>query len=790
VPRDQRMTAESLLAGEAAAGALHGIRVVDLSTGIAGPAAAMFLADFGADVIKVEPPAGDPGRSGPGFPMWNRNKRGMVIDATEQAGAERLARLLAGADVCVSGGDDRSGLPAVAAPETARAANPGLVYLRTPPFLDMVSGRTAPWAGGRESMGLLHAYTGLALRQSSFDGGPVDPAFAYVLYAQAVWAAAATMAALLERERSGHGQIVTVGGLHGSMVASTGSLMIDPKAAENPAANGPGGPGPMYTRYQGSDGKWVFLATLLARFQHQALRVLGLEDVLRDERIGGELDNMLLPKNRPWVRARFVETFATKPADEWIRILHEAGIPAGPVFEQADWLDSEPLAALGMRAEVEDPERGKVVMPANPIKMDRTPAAIRRPAPRLGEHDADPVWDPRPTPAGQPAADGPPLAGIRVLDLGAVLAGPYAGTLLAELGADVIKVEIPAGDSWRDRGMAYIRGQRGLAINLRSEDARNAFYRLVKSADVVLDNYRAGVLKRLRVDYPCLAAMHPGIVSVSITGFGEDSPFASEPAFDPILQARSGMMTAQGGDSEPVLNTVAINDVTTGATAVLASLLGIFARGRTGHGQRAAVALAATSAFAQSEELIQFAGRPAAHVGGRDFPGPAPLDRSYRTADGWVRLQADPAAGPVQLRAAGLLDGPEPASDEEWTRRLAATLAPLRRDDVVRRLNDAGIPAVPARKMSELLTDPDYASVEALVTLDRGELGPTRAPGRYAWFSRTRNDAVLIPPGVGEHTTEVLAETGLTSEEIEALIAGGAVRQGNPIVYRSFLAYR
>jgi crotonobetainyl-CoA:carnitine CoA-transferase CaiB-like acyl-CoA transferase len=777
--------AESQLAGESGESVLSGIRVVDLSTGIAGPAAAMFLADFGADVIKVEPPEGDPGRSGPGFPMWQRNKRGMVIDAGTPAGADRLARLLAGADVCVSGGDDGSSLPAAAVPETARAANPALVCLRTPPFLGQ-----APWAGGRESMGLLHAYTGLALRQSSFDGGPVDPAFAYVLYAQAVWAAAATVAALLERERSGHGQVVTIGGLHGAMVASTGSLMIDQKATEAPAANGPGGPGPMYTRYQGADGKWVFLATLLTRFQHRALRVLGLEDVLHDERVAGQLDNMLLPGNRGWVRQRFAETFAQKPADEWIRILHEADIPAGPLLEQSDWLDSEPLAALGMRAEIDDPERGKVVMPANPIKLSRTPATIRRPAPRLGEHDADPVWDPRPAPAGQAPADGPVLAGIRVLDLGAVLAGPYAGTLLAELGADVVKVEIPAGDSWRDRGMAYIRGQRGLAIDLRSDGGRDAFYRLVKTADVVLDNYRAGVLKRLRADYPRLETVQPGIVSVSITGFGEDSPFAAEPAFDPILQARSGMMTAQGGASEPVLNTVAINDVTTGATAVLASLLGVFAKRRTGHGQQAAVALAATAAYAQSEELIQFSGRPAAHVGSRDFPGPGPLDRSYRAADGWVRLQADPATGPARLRAAGLLGGPEPDSGEEWTRRLAAALAPLRRDDAVRRLNDAGIPAVPARKMSELVTDPDYASVEALVTMERGELGPTQAPGRYAWFSRSRNHAVLIPPGVGEHSTQVLAETGMTGAEIEALIASGAVRQGKPIVYRSFLAYR
>ena len=329
-------------------------------------------------------------------------------------------------------------------------------------------------------------------------------------------------------------------------------------------------------------------------------------------------------------------------------------MPVGPLYEQADWLDSEVIASIGMRAEVDDPERGHVVMPANPIKMSGTPATVRSPAPRLGEHDGDDLWDARPAPAGPAPDSGPALAGLRVLDLGAVLAGPYAGTLLAELGADVIKVEIPAGDSWRDRGMLYIRGQRGLAIDLRSEAGRATFYRLVETADVVLDNYRAGVLKRLQIDYPHLQPVNPKVVSVSITGFGEDTPFSAEPAFDPILQARSGMMTAQGGDSEPVLNTVAINDVVTAATSVLASLLGVFSQLRTGRGQHAAVALAATSAYAQSEELVQVKGRPPAHRGGRDFPGPGPLDRSYagRRRLGAPAGRPGPRPGPAAGRRA------------------------------------------------------------------------------------------------------------------------------------------
>jgi len=391
---------------EGATGALPGLRVVDLSTGIAGPAAAMFLADFGADVIKVEPPGGDPDRGGPGFPMWNRNKRGMVIDAGRPDGQARLAALLAGADVVITGGGDESSLPEVAAPEAARAANPALVYLRVPPYLD-----TAPWAGGRESAALLHAYAGIALRQNSYSGSPIDPAFAYVLYAQAVWAGSAVMAALIERERSGHGQVVTVGGVHAMMITSTSGLMIDTSAPERKASNGPGGPSPLYTRYQCADGKWLFLATLLAKFQRQSLITLGLNDLLDDERVGGELENMLLPTNRDWVRDRFKAVFATRTSDEWVRILHEADVPVGPLYEQADWLDSEVIASIGMRAEVDDPERGHVVMPANPIKMSGTPATVRSPAPRLGEHDGATCGMPARRRPGRGRTAGPPWPG-------------------------------------------------------------------------------------------------------------------------------------------------------------------------------------------------------------------------------------------------------------------------------------------------------------------------------------------------------------------------------------------
>ncbi len=759
--------------------ALEGVRILDLSNGISGPLAAMLLADHGAEVVRPEPPAGDPERTRPGFAMWNRNKTGVTFDPESEAGRERLCRLLGGADLCVSSG--YGPFAGLAPPADACAANPALVFLSMPPFL----GET-PWAGGAESMGLLSAMTGIALRQSSFEGGPIDSVFPYLLYLQAAWAAAAGVAALIERESSGHGQIVTVGGVHAAMVAASASLVIDPEGPEILANYGPGGPHPMYTRYQCADGGWLFLATLTTKFQERALEVLGLTHVLEDERIDGRIEAMLLPTNRSWVRERFVEVLAGKSRDEWIERLRAADVPTGPLLQREHWLDDPALESVGMRIELDDPTHGPVDVPGSPVNLVATPWELRRSAPPAGE-DQPVEWPAGRSPAGLPPEGDGPLARFRVLDLGTILAGPYAGTLLAELGADVVKVEIPGGDSWRDRGMPYIRGQRGVAIDLQSPEGKEAFYALVRSADVVLDNYRAGVLERLGIDYRRLVEVRPDIVSVSITGFGNYGPFSSEPAFDPLLQARSGMMTAQGGDSEPVFMTVAINDVTTAALAALGTVLALFHRRRSGAGQAVWLSLVGTSAFAQSEELVRSNSRDQPIVGGRDFRGRGPLDRFYQCVDGWVRIQAPDVESLVK---AGLLEGTVPADDLELTARLAVSCSGVPRDLLVDRLAAAGVPAVAARRVSELVADPEYQKWGVFNRLERPGMSWVFAPGRYARFSRSQHHRTLRPPGVGEHTAEVLAEVGLAPEEIDRLTSSGAIRLGSPMVFRPMAVYR
>jgi crotonobetainyl-CoA:carnitine CoA-transferase CaiB-like acyl-CoA transferase len=766
--------------------ALEGVRVVDLSTGIAGPMAAMLLADFGADVVKVEPPAGDPARALPGFAVWNRNKRGVIVDQSQPNQRKRLADFVAGADVCIISQPRNALAGSPLDPSVLSQTYPGLVVLHAPPY----TLADTPWAGGEESHPLLGALSGSACRQTSFDGGPIDLVYPIPLYVQAIWAAASTVAALIERQRSGFGQVVGVSGIHGVMVSCCGQYNLVPTQQPIPTDVGPGGRNPCYSTYQGQDGRWLFIAALTPKFQVNAFGVLGVGDIHADPRIGGVPARMALPENRGWVRKLLADAFRTRPRDEWLERLEIGDCPAGPLGERDVWLDHPQVLANGLRVELDDPDRGPVVMPGLPLVLTRTPGSIRTPAPSRGQHDAETrPWPPRAMPSDQPPTSGRgPLAGFRILDLGTILAGPYAGLLLAELGADVVKVEPPSGDAFREPGFVYNRGQRGLAIDLSSAAARQAFYALVRCADAVVDNSRLGVRERLKIDYATLAEINPGIVTMSVTGFGEHGPFATKPGFDPVLQAMSGMMTAQGGESEPVLFTIPVNDIAAATVSVLGVCLGLFHRLTAGAGQRVWTSLAGCASIMQSGEVVRFAGRPPAIHGGRDFGGPSALDRFYQVADGWLRLQAPDTDS---LRAAGFLAGEvRPESDAELSRMLAHVFATQSLAEVLPRLCAAGVPAAPAQAPAQLATDPAIHELQIFGTHHLQDGTPYLAPLRFARFSRTEGQSLFEAPGLGEHSREVLAEAGLTSAQIDELIAARVVKQGGPFHVVGIQSYR
>jgi crotonobetainyl-CoA:carnitine CoA-transferase CaiB-like acyl-CoA transferase len=468
------------------------------------------------------------------------------------------------------------------------------------------------------------------------------------------------------------------------------------------------------------------------------------------------------------------------------------GIPNGPMADRQDWLDHDQVRGIGMRAEVDDPERGPVVMPGVPVNLTGSPGRVHGPAPALGQHDGLVAERaPAPAPDGPAPLSNGPLTGFRILDMGTFVAGPYAGSLLSELGADVIKVEPLGGDPFRGPGFVFNRGMRSLAMNLAVPEGVAAFRRLAATSDVVVESMRPGVTAKLGIDYEALTRVHPAAITVSLSAYGEGGPLSGRGGVDMVLQAMSGMMSAQGGDSEPVANTIAIIDVTTGAMLALSTCLALLYRQRTGQGQRVWCSLAGTATYLQSGEIVRFAGRAPALTGGRDFLGRDPLDRYYQTSDGWIRVQAAPSS-PVSadaLAAAGL-DVDPAALGADPAGALGAALAGLTSDEAAQRLTAARVPAVPARRISAVVRDPQLLMSEFSHIREAADGSTFVTPGRYAAFSRTPRSGVLLSPGVGEHARQALAGGGLSPEEIEELVSSGVVQAGEPMPQSLPTAYR
>jgi crotonobetainyl-CoA:carnitine CoA-transferase CaiB-like acyl-CoA transferase len=428
-----------------------------------------------------------------------------------------------------------------------------------------------------------------------------------------------------------------------------------------------------------------------------------------------------------------------------------------------------------MAVEMDDPEHGALLMPGVPLTLSHTPGRVRGPAPTRGSSER-PSWEPRAAHETNtaPQRNGP-LEGLRVLDLGAIIAGPFSASLLADLGADVIKVEPLAGDSFRGPGFAaYNKGQRGVALDLRHPDGKAAFLDLVRTADVVIDNYRPGVLGRLGIEWSSLTEINPDVISVSITGFGLAGPYGHDAGFDPVLQAMSGMMKAQGGAGEsgddwhPVFYTVPVNDVAGSATLALGTMLALFHRERTSVSQAVSTSLAAMSVLLQTESLVRYEGRPDPAVGSRDHPGPSPLARHYVATDGWFRIDADHIPGAAaKLASAGI------AQNGDLERALTEWASTRKREDALLQLFAAGIPAAPARTALEYVDDAHLRESDVLHVDPRPDREGFTA-GRHALFDRTQLSGTLVSPRLGQHTRDVFAGIGYGVEAVDALIAAGA----------------
>jgi crotonobetainyl-CoA:carnitine CoA-transferase CaiB-like acyl-CoA transferase len=392
-----------------------------------------------------------------------------------------------------------------------------------------------------------------------------------------------------------------------------------------------------------------------------------------------------------------------------------------------------------------------------------------------------------------------PLEGVRILELGQIIAGTYGSQVLSDLGAEVIKIESPEGDLGRIPSVApyrgvstlfltYNRNKKSVVINLKTEAGRALFYDLVKVSDVVIDNFRAGVLQRLKIDYPTLSAINPRIIQCSVTGFGSEGAYKEYPALDIIIQAISGHMAFTGEPGRPPARVgVPLADLSGGIFSCKAILAALFERERTGRGRRVE-----TSMFDAMLNLLTYIGTlyltagelPTPQGSAHEFTVPW---QAFEARDGYVVIATRQDSFWRKLCAVlgepGLADDPRFATNP---RRLEnrAVLVPLmeailRRRTVAEwlaRLREAEVPAAPVNNLDGAFAEPPVAEREMIVEYDHPEVGRVRLPGNPIKFAGVGKTISNPAPRLGEHTDAVLADLlALPAERIAELRRQGAV---------------
>lgn len=385
------------------------------------------------------------------------------------------------------------------------------------------------------------------------------------------------------------------------------------------------------------------------------------------------------------------------------------------------------------------------------------------------------------------------LSKLRVLDLSRVRAGPVCARHFADFGADVIKVET-AGDE--DLGGArhgsdfqnLHRNKRSIAIDLKSPTGKNVFLTLVRTADVVIENYRPDVKDRLGIDYASLREINPRIILASISGFGQDGPYRDRPGFDQIAQGLCGIMSVTGFAGQgPMRAGAAVADVTAGLQAALGIMTAIVERETTGEGQWVQSNLLQAGLTLLDFQAARYTmdGQVPPQVG-NDHPTSMPTS-AYRTADGFINVAA--AGSAIWKRLCDAIGRPDLMSDPRFanaqgraTHRTAlademnAVLASRPSLEWVESLNAAGVPCGPIHAMDEVFADAQVRHLNAAVAVEHPTLGTLNILNQAIKLSRTPGAVVTATPERGEHSDEILGEIGLSAAQVAELRASGAIR--------------
>jgi crotonobetainyl-CoA:carnitine CoA-transferase CaiB-like acyl-CoA transferase len=795
------------------ASALDGVTILDLSDGAAGALATMLLCDQGARVIRVTDGRQAAPRRG-GYLVWDRGKEHLPIDLSrvqpspQAAGspgtvgqgdsedAVLYARLIRSADVVVEDFSPSSGRQAIVSTAWLSALNPHLVHCSITAY-----GKSGPLKDEPAIDELVMARMGILGSLPGFRPGPVHLVHPLPSVGAALLAAQGVAAALLARERTGLGRTIDT-----SLMA--GALLYHPKVAAEKLPphvfqSNPSGSAPFYSLYECADGEWVQLGCVHEAFIATAAEIMGVRYVLDDPQYGrGRLPKT--PEADRELRAIVARAIHTRPYEAWATVFEEADVPFARVRSTEESLGDPQVEVNAMRVELADPEVGPLTQMGVPVLLSATPGRIQGPRPR---HSLRSDQLPQEKGAGLPAsgtppqdtdAFAPPLQGIRVLEITNLIAGPTAGRLLADLGADVIKLEPLEGDISRPIGRTYFfnlnANKRSLSANTRTPGGKEVAQRVAATADVLLANLRPHATERMGIGPHVLRRLNPRLIETHVTGFGWTGPYALRPGIDPLAQALMGLSRAQGGpENQPVFySQLAPTDFTAGALGALGTILALFVRERTGVVQRVDTNLLNGGIILSAEWFTGYRGRPTRRLADKGQYGLDPFHRLYEVSDGWLYVVAEtPEARQSLCRAVDGEDLPRQYADTPEGHHPAATplaqalarcFAVLSLEGALARLQAAGIACAPALPGdSEIfLGDPHAAANDMIATYQHPVLGREQVARHYVRFGHTKVLTGRPTALLGEHTGEVLREVGFPEAAIAELYAQGVVKTQDP----------
>ncbi len=772
---------------------LDGIGVIDLSQGLAGALVSLLLAEQGADVIKVEPPGGDPTREiEPGFFIWNRSKRGITLDLGRAADRARLHQLLTRADVIVESYTSAESARFELDHDKLKSTFPHLIHCKISSY-----GMDHPWRDRPAIEVLVAARTGLYHHQAGIRrDGPTFMYCPYASYGASFTAALGICGALRVRLHSGRGQFVDTSLMDG--VAFFTNMLWQWSEMPAPEFNyfiDRTVPYPVWL-YECSDRLWLHHMRTDKGNLFALAKVLGIA----------------LPPDAVWMtdaerwklNDEVIAAFKTRPREEWIKRLREVDIPVEAVTPAEPAFEREQTRVNGMVHVANDPERGTVMQVGLPIRFSRTSSVIKGPAPRPGQHTDEVMREiaaekSKPLPTALPGIGRSlryPLDGITVLDCGEYLAGPFGPMALADLGARVIKIERPQGDRMRTPVpfppfMACQRGKQDLSVDLKHPEGVKIFYKLVERADVVHHNQRPGVAERLKIDYATLRAIKPDLIYTHSAAYGTRGPDSLMGGYDQLFAAMCGMEYMGGGEGNaPIWNRLGTVDAGGATLSAIATVMAVYHRDRTGEGQFVDGSLLNAGLWYNSDAFVtdrqDLRRRPTLD---RNQTGINATYRMYETAAGWICVAA--RFEPEWKNFCDVVGRPELARDPkygshferiDYRDELATVLEPVFKTRTAQEwfelLDRAGVPCEVSNEgyWRKFLQDEWCLSSGRVAEYYQGNLfGKLRQFGKTIRFSQTPQFIQGPPPRIGEDTQKILTELGYDAAQQAALKESGII---------------